>query len=38
VMADGSLVVAIVLIVGAIWIAFMLAILPHEKPKKKKSP
>jgi hypothetical protein len=31
----GSLVVASIPIIGALWIAFMLAILPGEKPKRK---
>jgi hypothetical protein len=34
-MDDGTLAVASILIIGAIWIAFMLVTLPHEKPKRK---
>ena len=37
-MDDGFLSVAVILIGGAIWVAFMLAITPHEKPNKKKTP
>jgi hypothetical protein len=37
-MDDGTLAVASILIIAAIWIAGMLAVLPHEKPSKKKTP